>query len=107
MCICVSCDCCKAICNCKAGDANCTDLILAMVMPPIGVLRKRGPKVMNPFLFFHTKLFPNHKTNYGLFWGNLLQRQFWLSVCLTMALFLPGSIYAVTVVISKENNGTK
>ncbi|MFQ6619842.1 hypothetical protein Gotur_000814 [Gossypium turneri] len=78
MCICVTCDCCKAICNCKAGDANCTDLILAMVMPPIGVLRKRGPK-----------------------------RQFWLSVCLTMALFLPGSIYAVTVVISKENNGTK
>ncbi|MBA0790761.1 hypothetical protein Gohar_015387, partial [Gossypium harknessii] len=46
MCICVTCDCCKAICNCKAGDANCTDLILAMVMPPIGVLRKRGPKVM-------------------------------------------------------------
>ncbi|MBA0639977.1 hypothetical protein Goklo_022968 [Gossypium klotzschianum] len=94
MCICVRCDCCKAKCNCKAGDANCTDLILAMVMPPIGVLRKRGPKLY----LSEAKAF---------FGGTLLQRQFWLSVCLTMALFLPGSIYAVTVVISKENNGTK
>ena len=37
----------------------------------------------------------------------ILESEFWLNICLTMALFVPGSIYAVIVVTTKENKGTK
>ncbi|EOX95467.1 Uncharacterized protein TCM_004954 [Theobroma cacao] len=70
MSICLACD--------LVGDAGCLDLTLALIMPPLGVFRKRGTK-----------------------------SEFWLSICLTLALFLPGSIYAFNIVTSKENNGTK
>ncbi|GKU90496.1 hypothetical protein SLEP1_g4484 [Rubroshorea leprosula] len=70
MCFTIKCDCFKCDCG---GDGGCIDFTLALFLPPVAVLKRRG-----------------------------VVKEFWISVCLTMACFVPGSLYAVNVVKTKD-----
>ncbi|KAG2596995.1 hypothetical protein PVAP13_5KG649500 [Panicum virgatum] len=50
----------------KEGTANCVDILIAIILPPLGVLLKFGCKV-----------------------------EFWLCLLLTFLGYLPGIIYAI------------
>lgn len=81
------------------GTATCIDILLAILLPPLGVFLKYGCKVVKLFLLFHA----NFKSKLSaIMLYNLeglifvfLQAEFWICLVLTFFGYIPGIIYAV------------
>ncbi|KAK8939960.1 Hydrophobic protein LTI6B [Platanthera guangdongensis] len=64
-----------------AGTANCIDIIIAILLPPLGVFLKFGCHVVS--LLSLIQLF------------NLALSEFWICLLLTILGYIPGIIYAI------------
>ncbi|KAF3787362.1 Hydrophobic protein [Nymphaea thermarum] len=72
------------------GTANCVDILLAIILPPLGVFLKFGCKVNPPprfsLVFSSVKKMKRAKEK---------DIEFWITLLLTIFGYLPGIIYAV------------
>ncbi|WVY98328.1 hypothetical protein V8G54_030479 [Vigna mungo] len=94
------------------GTATCIDILLAIILPPLGVFLKYGCKVFINFTCFFFLLHKDFSRNFGYYFlfrvrefrvwliqymvdGLSLQVEFWICLVLTLFGYIPGIIYAV------------
>ncbi|KAH7542882.1 hypothetical protein FEM48_Zijuj02G0122300 [Ziziphus jujuba var. spinosa] len=63
----------------REGTAKCIDILLAIILPPLGVFLKFGCKKM--FILMHAQV------------------EFWICLLLTLLGYIPGIIYAVYIIL--------
>ena len=78
--------------------ATCIDIILAIILPPLGVFLKFGIRVPNSFIFFilfHILLY-FFLIHFSCGW--LIQVEFWICLLLTILGYIPGILYALYII---------
>ena len=78
--------------------ATCIDIILAIILPPLGVFLKFGIRVPNSFIFFilfHILLY-FFLIHFSCGW--LSQVEFWICLLLTILGYIPGILYALYII---------
>ena len=78
--------------------ATCIDIILAIILPPLGVFLKFGIRVPNSFIFFilfHIFLY-FFLIHFSCGW--LIQVEFWICLLLTILGYIPGILYALYII---------